>query len=180
MAEEEQKQEGNQEAEETQEKDVDPRDAQISELTDTLQRLQAEFENFKKHVERDKCRNAKFSSQVLVEKLLLTLDTFDLALKNTQDHEQFVKGVTMIHTQLMKTLEDEGLRAIASVGERFDPYKHDVVMKEASDTDEDVILEEFQKGYMLHDRVIRHAKVKVSEKQSDTEKNSADNEEDAS
>jgi len=144
----------------------DAKEEKIKELTDSLQRLQAEFENYKKRVEKEKEGFVKFSKADLIAKLLPSLDSFELALKQTADKEKFIKGIELIFAQLYSLLESEGLRPIKALGEKLDPYKHEVLMKQESYKEEDVILEELQKGYMLNDKVLRHSKVKVSKKVS--------------
>lgn len=137
---------------------------QKEELTDTLKRLQAEFENYKKRVDREKTEFVKYAHADVIERMLPVLDSFEIALKNTTDKEKFVEGIKIIYAQLYSVLEAEGLKPIKATGEKFDPYKHEVLMKQESDKPDDTILEEFQKGYMLNDRVLRHSKVKVSGK----------------
>lgn len=136
----------------------------IEELTDTLQRTQAEFENYKKRVDKEKQEFVKYSKAELIQKLLPTIDTFEIALKSTKDNEKFVKGMDMVYAQLMSLLHSEGLKPIESLGKKFDPYLHEVMLKEKSDKDDGIVLEELQKGYMLNDKILRHSKVKVSEK----------------
>ena len=136
----------------------------IEELTDTLKRLQAEFENYKKRIDKEKEEFAKYAGALTIGKMLPVLDSFEIALKNTSDREKFVEGMKMIYAQFHSVLEAEGVRPIKAAGEKFDPYRHEVLMKEESDKPEDTILEEFQKGYMLNDRVLRHSKVKISGK----------------
>ncbi|MEK6868614.1 MAG: nucleotide exchange factor GrpE [Nanoarchaeota archaeon] len=136
----------------------------IDELTETLQRLQAEFENYKKRVDKEKSEFVKYAKAELMQGLLPTLDTFEIALKSTKDNEKFVKGMEMVYAQFVSTLQSEGLKPIEAVGKKFDPYLHEVMLKEKSDKDDGVVLEELQKGYMLNDRVLRHSKVKISEK----------------
>ena len=136
----------------------------IEELTETLQRLQAEFENYKKRIDKEKEEFAKYAGALTIGKMLPVLDSFEIALKNTSDREKFVEGMKMIYAQFHSVLEAEGVRPIKAAGEKFDPYRHEVLMKEESDKPEDTILEEFQKGYMLNDRVLRHSKVKISGK----------------
>lgn len=139
----------------------DKKDEKIEELTETLQRLQAEFENYRKYIEKTKEEFVKYAKADIIEKLLPLLDSFEMALKNTTDKERFVKGVELIYSQLYSLLEKEGLKKIKAEG-KFNPNFHEVLLKEESDKEEDTILEELQKGYMLHDKVIRHSKVKVS------------------
>lgn len=143
---------------------IDAKDAKIRELTESLQRLQADFENYRKAVDRQRQDFFKYAHADVIEELLPILDSFELALKNRDKQEDFIKGVELIFAQLYQLLEKEGLRKIEADGKKFDPYKHEVLMTEKSDKEEDIILEELQKGYMLGDKVIRHSKVKVSKK----------------
>ncbi|MBS3131064.1 nucleotide exchange factor GrpE [Candidatus Woesearchaeota archaeon] len=136
----------------------------IEELTDSLQRLQAEFDNYRKRLEKEKQEFVKYSKAEIIENILPILDSFELALRNSKDPEKFRKGVEMIYAQLVSALEREGLRPINAAGKKFDPYYHEVLLKEKFDKDEDIVLEELQKGYMLNDRVLRYSKVKVSQK----------------
>jgi len=142
---------------------TDEKDKKIADLTDTLQRLQAEFENYKKYIEKQKQDFAKYAKADIIDKLLPILDSFEIALKSTKDNEKFIKGVELIFSQLYSLLEKEGIKPIKAEG-RLDPNLHEVLMKEKSDKEEDTILEELQKGYMLNEKVIRHSKVKVAKK----------------
>jgi molecular chaperone GrpE len=141
----------------------------IAELTDTLQRTQAEFENYKKRVDKEKDEFVKYAKAELIQKLLPTIDTYEIALKSTKDNEKFVKGIEMVYAQLVSLLHSEGLKPIESLGKKFDPYLHEVMLKEKSDKDDEIILEELQKGYTLNGKVLRHSKVKVSEKTENKE-----------
>jgi len=136
----------------------------IAELTETLQRLQAEFENFKKRTEKENAEFVKYAKAGLMQRLLPIIDTFEIALKSTKDNEKFAKGMEMVYAQLVSTLQSEGLKPIEAIGKKFDPYLHEVMLKEKSDKDDGFVLEELQKGYMLNDKVLRHSKVKISEK----------------
>ena len=107
----------------------------------------------------------------IINKILPTIDTFEIALKNTSDKEKFVKGIEMVYAQIFSLLENEGLRPIEALGKKFDPFFHEVLLKQKSNKDEDIVLEELQKGYMLNDKVLRHSKVKVSEKVKEKEEN---------
>jgi len=144
-------------------KKEDEKDKKITELTDTLQRLQAEFENYKKYVDKQKAEFVKYAQADLIDQLLPCLDSFELALKNTTDKEKLIKGIELIYSQLYSLLEKQGLKKIDATG-KFDPHFHEVLLKEDSNKEEDTILEELQKGYMLGDKVLRHTKVKVSKK----------------
>ena len=136
----------------------------IAELTETLQRTQAEFENYKKRIDKEKGEFVKYAKAELIQKILPIIDTFEIALKSTNDKEKFIKGMEIVYAQLFSTLESEGLKPIEALGKKFDPYLHEAMLKEKSDKDEGVVLEELQKGYMLNGKVLRHSKVKVSEK----------------
>ena len=136
----------------------------IEELTETLQRLQAEFENYRKRVDKEKAEFVKYAKAGLMQRLLPIIDTFEIALKSTKDNEKFAKGMEMVYAQLVSTLQSEGLKPIEAIGKKFDPYLHEVMLKEKSDKDDGFVLEELQKGYMLNDKVLRHSKVKISEK----------------
>ena len=159
------KEEKKHKAEPKKEKDVS------AELTDILQRTQAEFENYKKRVDKEKQEFVKYSKAEIIQKLLPIIDTFEIALKNNKDNEKFVKGMDMVYAQLISLLHSEGLKPIESLGKKFDPYLHEAMLKEKSEKDEGTVLEELQKGYMLNDKVLRHSKVKVSEKDNKKESN---------
>ena len=147
-----------------QEKPKEDQDFKLKELTETTQRLQAEFENYKKRVENERTVFARCANQDLIKKLLPFIDDFELALKNCRAKDDFYKGIELIYSHLIEALQSQGLKQIESKGKKFDPYYHQALMAEESDTEENTILEEMQKGYMLNDKVIRHSKVKVAKK----------------
>ena len=120
-----------------------------------LQRLQAEFENFRKRVENERLRILRNANEDLIIKLLSVLDNFELALKHIDD-----KGVIMIYSEFYSILEKEGLKTIKTDG-KFDPKTHEALIQEVGKENEE-ILEEIQKGYTLNDKVIRASKVKIS------------------
>ncbi len=134
----------------------------LNELLVTLQMVQADFENYRKRIEKEKEQFAKCASSEIIKQMLPVLDNFDAALKNFSDANEFLNGVRMIHSQMLSVFEKEGLNPIDAEGKKFNPYVHEALMQEASDKGEGIILEEFQKGYMLGDVVLRHSKVKVS------------------
>ena len=139
----------------------DQKDGQITELTDTLKRLQAEFENYKRRTEKE-CQNTiKMASRDIIVKLLPLLDNFELALSHADDDDT-KKGFELIFSQLFDILKEQGLEKTRAEGEKFDPYTMEAVMQERSDKGENIVLEELQSGYRLKDQVIRHSKVKVS------------------
>jgi len=143
-------------------------DLQIKELTETLQRLQADFENYKKQAEKEKNNIIKTSSCNTISNLLPILDAFESALKHKNNSNEFAKGIELIYNQLILLLKSEGVTEINAVGKKFDPYLHEVLMQQESDKD-DVVLEEFQKGYILNGRVLRHSKVKIGKKEKEAE-----------
>ncbi len=140
------------------------------EYRDALQRLQAEFENYKKRCDRESASFRKYANAEMIKSLLPILDSFELALKNNGDREKFVKGVEMIYAQLYSLLEDKGLRRMAAEGKKFDPYTQEALLQEESEKD-GIVLEELQKGYLLGDAVLRHSKVKVGRKNQGDDKN---------
>jgi len=141
----------------------DARDEKIKDLTSTLQRLQAEFENYKKRVDKENALFKEYVAAEFAKKVLPVLDSFESALKNSADAEKFRKGVELIYCQLFSSLEEMGLRKIDCVSKKFDPYKHEVLMvDDCPEHKDEIIMEEFQKGYMFKDNVLRHSKVKVA------------------
>ncbi len=137
--------------------------ATIADYTDHLKRLQAEFENYCKRVEKERKDLAGAASEKLVVKLLLVIDDFERALAQLKEvPEQTRKGIEMIFKNLHKILDEERVEPIKSTGQKFDPYKHEVLLKIESEQPEDTIVEELQKGYTMNGKVIRYAKVKVS------------------
>ena len=148
-------------------------EAKIKELTELLKRVQADFENYTKRVEREQKAFIVNANKELITSMLPVLESFELALKNSKNHKDFRKGVEMIYAQLFSLLESQGLKPIAANG-KFDPYKHEALMQEKGEEDS-LILEEFQKGYMLNDSVIRTSKLKVSKKVVDSGKLSNNN-----
>lgn len=143
--------------------------AQINELTLLLKRVQADFENYKKHAEKERQETIKFASKQLIANFLPILDTFDAALKTSNDD-----GIKLIYSQLWQMLEAQGLKPIEALNQKFDPFKHEALLKEISDAPENTVLEEFQKGYTFNGSVIRCSKVKVSVKET-TNKNEGNN-----
>ncbi len=134
------------------------------EIVATLQRVQAEFENYKKRVERDKKKVVDHSKEQIILKLLPILDNFELAMQNA-DNTKFAQGVELIYDDLMETLQKEGLLKIDASG-NFDPHLHEALMTEDGPKD-NMVLDELQKGYKLKEKVIRPAKVKISKKKGD-------------
>lgn len=141
------------------------------EYWDKLLRLQADFDNTRKRLEKEKQDFARFANEGMILELLNILDDLErtVALSQTphQDVSAFLKGVEMILAHLYELLKKHGVKAIESEGKPFDPHYHEALMQAENDAlPEHTVVEEMQKGYMLHDRVIRTAKVSVSKKKS--------------
>ena len=142
-------------------------EAKLAELNDQLLRKAADFENYRKRITREKQEMADFSNQSLLLDLLPVIDDFARAIKSAEtskDFASFYEGVIMIEKRLITQLENKwGLKGFDSVGEPFDPNRHEAVQKEkAEGIAEPVVKEEYEKGYLLKERVIRFAKVKVT------------------
>ena len=138
------------------------------EYFDRLLRIQADFDNFKKRLEKEKIEFIKFANEEIILEILQILDDFDRAVeagKFKHDFDILYKGVEMIHRDLNGFLKQKGLKEIEARGRPFDPHQHEAMMQEETDEcPEDHVVEEFQKGYILNDRVIRPAKVKVAKR----------------
>ena len=138
-------------------------------LYDRLLRKQAEFENYKKRIDREKTEFTQFASLEVMKGLLNTLDSFDLALQNAaaagSGSEDALKGFELIYKQLQDTLSRFGLKPVESKGQKFDPNYHQAVSTELSeDVEENTVIQEMRKGYTLNGRLIRPAMVSVSVK----------------
>jgi molecular chaperone GrpE len=137
-------------------------ETKMKEYLDLLQRMQAEFENYKKRVEKENRQLISCASKNIIQQVIPVLDSFQLALKNTSNQTEFVKGVEMIYSQLYSMLQANGLKKIEAVNQKFDPYMHEALMAVQCDAKPDTVVEELLPGYMLNDVIIRHSKVKVS------------------
>ena len=146
----------------------------IQDLTSLSQRLQADFENYKKRVEKERPELCRFANAELVLKLLPILDSFELGLRNHENKEEFTKGVELIFAQLFDVLEGAGLRKIECKNKKFDPYFQEALIQQKSDGEEGIILEELQKGYLFNNKLLRTAKVKISSKMDEIKKEGKD------
>ena len=138
---------------------------QLVEITDLLKRTQANFENYRKQSELRMQDMVKLAGKQVILQVLPVVDHLELALKNCaieKNQPEFYEGIQLINSQLQAVLENNAVHPIETVGRKFDPYLHEALLKVSSDDEEGMILEEFQKGYLLHNQVIRHAKVKIS------------------
>ena len=144
----------------------DKKDEKIEELTDRLTRQMAEFDNFRKRTEKEKSQMYEIGARDIIEKILPVVDNFERGLEAVPEEEKatpFAEGMEKIYKQLMTTLESIGVRPIEAVGKEFDPDFHNAVMHvEDEELGENMVAEEFQKGYTYRDSVVRHSMVKVA------------------
>jgi molecular chaperone GrpE len=150
--------------------------AKAAEYQDKLLRLQADFENSRKRMEREKQDFAKFANEGIILDLLVVLDdlerSVELSESKHQDLPAFLKGVEMILAHLYQMLKVYGVKPVEAKGKIFDPHYHEALMQAEDQTlPEHTVIEEMQKGYLLNDRVIRTSKVKVSKKPITIEQN---------
>ncbi len=144
----------------------DKRDEQIAELNDKVLRQMAEFENFRKRTEKEKAAMFEIGAKSIVEKLLPVIDNFERGLATVSEEEKngaFAQGIDKIYKQLLTELAEAGVTPIEAVGKEFNPDFHNAVMHiEDENFGENIVAEEFQKGYMYKDSVVRHSMVKVA------------------
>ena len=144
----------------------DKKDEKIEELNDRLQRNLAEFQNFRNRTEKEKAAMFEVGARSVLEKILPVVDNFERGLAAVPEEDKeasFVTGMDMIYKQLLKTLEDMGVKEIEAAGVEFNPELHNAVMHiEDESLGENTVAEVFQKGYTYHDIVLRHAMVKVA------------------
>ncbi len=137
---------------------------------DQLYRKAADYENFRRQKEREMAAFLKFAEEGIIKKLLPTLDDLERVIKNAEkflggnpDAKIYIDGVKLVQQKLLKTLEERGVARIESVGKKFDVAYHEALTQvPKSDVEPETIVEEFESGYLLHDKVIRHAKVVVA------------------
>lgn len=139
---------------------------EVLSLKDQLLRKQADFDNFRKRMVRERSEAVKYANSSLLLDLVEVIDNFERAIKSAEESENFHtfhEGIALIEKQFISMLENKwGLKRLDSVGEEFDPEKHQAIAAEESpDADVQTVVEDYQKGYVLHDRVLRPARVKV-------------------
>lgn len=130
----------------------------------TLKRLQADFENYIKRTEKEKQDFAKYTSAKTITKFLAILDSLDIAMNilEKENNAEIKTGIQMIHKQFHKILEEEGVKPMNCKNKKFDPYCHEIIDMIEHETEEGTIVDELQKGYHIHEKVLRTAKVRVS------------------
>lgn len=143
----------------------DKRDEKIEELNDRLVRNLAEFENFRNRSEKEKSAMFEIGAKSVIEKILPVVDNLERGFDGLSDEEKetpFAKGIEAVYKQLMTAFEEMGVTPIEAVGQEFDPNFHNAVMHDEDDSEAaNQVIEEFQKGYMYKDAVVRHSMVKV-------------------
>ncbi len=140
---------------------------ELKEMSEKYLRLYAEFDNYKKRVNKDKEELLKYGQESLLYELLTVIDNLELALKHASDEVStgLIQGVEITYKELMKTLEKFGLTAVEAEGENFDPSVHHAMSQvERDDVEENIVVEEYRKGYKLKDKVLRPSLVSVSKK----------------
>lgn len=142
-------------------------EAKLEEAENRILRMQADFENSRRRARLDLEATEKYKSQGLITELLPAIDNFERALKMETDNDQtksVLQGMEMVYRSLLDTLKKEGAEQIEAVGKEFDPHLHQAIMQvEDENFGSNIVVEEFQKGYILKDRVIRPAMVKVNQ-----------------
>ena len=144
----------------------DKKDEKIEELTDRLTRQMAEFDNFRKRTDKEKKQMYEIGAKDIIDKILPVVDNFERGLAAVPEEEKshpFMEGMDKIYKQLMTTLDEAGVKPIEAVGQEFNPDFHNAVMHvEDEEVGENIVVEEFQKGYTYRDSVVRHSMVKVA------------------
>ena len=144
----------------------DKKDEKIDELTDRLTRQMAEFDNFRKRTDKEKSQMYEIGAKDIIDKILPVVDNFERglgAVKEEEKEDPFIQGMEKVYKQLMTPLESAGVTPIEAVGQEFNPDFHNAVMHvEDENFGENIVAEEFQKGYMYRGTVVRHSMVKVA------------------
>ncbi|MDP3733930.1 MAG: nucleotide exchange factor GrpE [Nanoarchaeota archaeon] len=147
----------------------------IAELTELLQRTQANFENFRKQTEKRVQEMQLIAAKGVITQLLPIIDNFELALKSIENKDQgllqeFVAGIELIYGQCNSLLDKNQVKRIETQGKSFDPYVHEALLKVESDLPENTIIEELKRGFTMHGQVVRHAQVKISSGKKESKK----------
>ena len=151
------------------------KEQEAQETYDRLLRVSAEFENYKKRASREMEEFRKFSNQSLLKEMLSVVDNLELAMNSANGHKTIDKGLLqgleMTHSEILKVFEKFNVKPIEAIGQVFDPTFHEAVMQEQTDEfDDNTVINELQKGYLIHDRLLRPSMVvvaKASEKKDD-------------
>jgi len=146
----------------------DSKDIKIDELVNDIKRLQADFQNHCKRIEQEKKEFTEYASSGVLCKILTIVDELEIALRNMKNAED-QKGIQIVLTKLKKILTEEGVTEMICKGQKFDPYRHEVILYEDGKED-GIILDEIQKGYQIKQKILRYPKVKVSRNESNEAK----------
>lgn len=153
-------------SEEAEEPKKDKKDEQIADLTDKLTRQMAEFDNFRKRTEKEKSAMYEIGAKDVIEKILPVVDNFERGFQGVSEEEMenpFIQGMDKVYKQMMTVLEGLGVKPIEAVGQEFNPDFHNAVMHvDDEEVGENIVVEEFLKGYMYRDSVVRYSMVKVA------------------
>ena len=150
----------------TRKKKKDKKDEKIEELNDRLVRNMAEFDNFRKRSEKEKSAMFEIGAKSVIEKILPVVDNLERGFDGLSEEEKeapFVKGIEQVYKQFVSCLDEIGVKPIEAVGQEFNPELHNAVMHDEDENfGENTVSQEFQKGYMYKESVVRHSMVKVS------------------
>ena len=146
-------------------KDLEEKDEEIIELKSHIQRLQADFDNFRKQNDKQKQDLIRYANEGLIVKFIDVYEDMERALENSTNEEEIREGLELIYSKMKNTLEKEGVEEIPAVGEKFDPFKHEALLTvDSPDHENNEIVDELMKGYTLKDKVIKYSKVRVCKK----------------
>jgi molecular chaperone GrpE len=145
---------------------IEESEKEKQEFNEKYLRLNADFDNFRKRMQKEKIDLIKYANEDIIIDFLNVIDNFDRAIdgaEKAEDMKTVIEGIKMVQKQFHDTLEKRGLSLVNCIGEDFDPHLHEAMLHEETDeVKEGQILEELQKGYKLNDKVIRYPKVKVA------------------
>lgn len=146
---------------------LEAKEQEAGETYDRLLRVSAEFENYKKRSTREMDEFRKFANQSLIKEMLSVVDNLELAMNSSNDHKaidkDLLQGLDMTHKEILKVFEKFNVRPIDAKGQPFDPAFHEAVMQEETDdVEKNTVVNELQRGYMIHDRLLRPAMVVVA------------------
>ncbi len=155
-------------------KELDNVKKQLEEEKDRCLRLNAEFDNFRKRTLKEREEFIKYANEKLILELIDVLESLERGIEtseNIDNKDKLIEGIELVYKQFKNVLEKNGLTPIKALGEKFDHYKHEAMMQTITDEyDEETILEEFARGYMLNGKVIRYSKVRVSKNKESEDK----------
>lgn len=147
---------------ETLQKELEEKTKLAEERLNQLKYFEADFDNYRKNFEKEKEKIIELANENLIKELLVIVDDFERALQLIEN-EKNKEGLIMLHKNFLRVLESHGLKKIEVFGKKFDPYLHEALLKEKSNKEDGIVLDEIQPGYMLKSKVIRHSKVKVAD-----------------